>query len=79
MSNVTVGTVVTQLPGDHRLESQLIIQNLGAGSLYVDNSPTVTAASGIKIATGASFTFLKVPGAVYLIADAAATDVRYIT
>lgn len=79
MSNVTVGTAVTQLPGDHRLSSQLIIQNLGTGSLFIDSNPAVTIATGMKIVAGASFTFLKVPGALYLIADAIGTDVRYIT
>lgn len=47
--------------------------------IYLDRSPTVTAATGIKIAAGASFGPLSRNGrALYLVSDTAATDVRVI-
>lgn len=78
--NITVGTAVVQLPGyDHRVASVLTIENLGAGNLFFDTrNAAVTIVTGYKLIPGASYTFPKAPGVIYLIADAIGTDVRYL-
>jgi hypothetical protein len=78
--NIVVGTVTPVLLPLAELNASVLIQNLGTGNLYVDNKPAVTTSTGVKIATGTSVT---VPspdnvGALYLISDTAATDVRYL-
>lgn len=78
---VTVGVTATPLVfggGDTPL-----IQNLGPGTVYLGRDDTVTAGSGIQLGVGAAYEFpsdLGVSGSstVYLVSDAAGTDVRYM-
>lgn len=78
--NIVVGTVTPVLLPVVEPSSSVLIQNLGIGIVYVDGSPTVTIATGVKIAAGTSITIVgpDAVGALYLISDTAATDVRYL-
>jgi hypothetical protein len=77
--NIVVGTAPVLLPLAEG-SATVLIQNLGGGNLYVDDNHALTTSTGVKIAAGTS---VIVPspdnvGALYLIADAAAQDVRYL-
>lgn len=80
----TVGTAAVRLAVSH--DAGVLIQNLGSGNLYVDRDPNVSAASGVKVAADSEVSFLRnlsVGGGdegadLYMIADAAGTDVRYV-
>lgn len=78
---VTVGTTVTPLGfggGDTPL-----IQNLGPGTVYMGRDDTVTVGNGVRLGVGDAYEFPSDLGAsgsstVYLVSDAAGTDVRYM-
>ena len=78
--NVVVGTVTpVRLPVD--ASSPTLIQNLGAGIIYVDGDPAVTTSTGVKIGVGIIVTVPTGPdslGALYAISDTAATNVRIL-
>ena len=80
MAKIVVGTAVVRLTVEGA--SSPVLQNLGGGTIYIDHDPAVTAATGMKVAVGATFSFLEPisedGGAVYLVSDAAGTDVRYM-
>ena len=78
--NIVVGTVTPVLLPVVEPSASVLIQNLGTGNLYVDGNPVVTTATGVKIAAGTSLTVIGPDdvGALYLISDTAATDVRYL-
>jgi hypothetical protein len=78
--NIVVGTVTPVLLPVAEPSASVLIQNLGTGNLYVDGNPVVTTATGVKIAAGTSLTVIGPDdvGALYLISDTAATDVRYL-
>jgi len=61
-------------------DAPTVIQNLGAGIIYVDGSPTVATTTGIKIAVAASLVIENASafGALYVISDTASTNVRYL-
>ena len=78
--NIVVGTVTpVRLPVTEPSTS-VLIQNLGTGIVYVDGDPAVTTSTGVKIAAGTNLTIVGPDdiGALYLISDTAATDVRYL-
>lgn len=81
MANITVGTTAVELPLG--AGARPLIQNLGAGNLYLGRRSTVTSSTGIKLVPGATYEFPAdlglSGGSVWLIADAAGTDVRYDT
>lgn len=58
------------------------IQNLGPGKLYLGDSEDVTVATGLQLAVGAQIAFSSGSsswGPIWMIADAANTDVRVLT
>jgi hypothetical protein len=77
--NIVVGVTPVLLPVVEPSAS-VLIQNLGTGIVYVDGDPAVTTTTGVKIAAGTSITVVGPDdvGALYLISDTAATDVRYL-
>jgi len=77
---IVVGTVTPVLLPVAEASSTVLIQNLGTGNLYVDGDPAVTTATGVKIAAAASLTISGPDslGSLFLISDAASTDVRYL-
>lgn len=84
MPSVSVGTSAVQLVGGRSLRKGLLIQNNHASqNVFVGTSSSVTASGaaatdGVKIAAGATLTIpVRQTGAIYAIADGAATDVRY--
>lgn len=81
MAALTVGVAAVLLPVDGQLQPW--VQNLGPGIVYLDNTSAVTTATGLKLVVGAIFNFTESiqehGGAVYLISDTAATNVRYMT
>ncbi len=76
---MTVGTSAVRLNAP--ASSTPIVQNLGPGSIFIGDS-TVTVATGIKLGPGDVYEFLRDLsqsfGSLYLVADAAGTDVRYL-
>lgn len=76
---IVVGTTPVLLPVVEP-SSTVLIQNLGTGIVYVDGDPAVTTATGVKIAAATTLTISGPDsvGALYLISDTAATDVRYL-
>lgn len=79
MPNLVVGTVTpVKIPVDSN--SPAVIQNLGAGIVYVDGSPTVSTSTGLKVGVGVMVT-IDSPndvGLLYVISDTANTNVRYL-
>jgi len=77
---IVVGTVTPVLLPVVEPSASVLIQNLGTGIVYVDGDPAVTTVTGVKIAAGTSLTVVGPDsvGALYLISDTAATDVRYL-
>lgn len=80
MANIVVGTAAVAVP--YAGDNILVIQNLGPGALYVDAAATVTSTTGLKLAVNAVYEFPrqlnKGSGEVWVIADAASTDVRIL-
>jgi hypothetical protein len=77
---IVVGTVTPVLLPVGEPSDSVLIQNLGTGIVYVDGNSAVTTATGVKIVSGATL-IISGPnsvGALYLISDTAATDVRYL-
>ena len=78
---ITVGTTAVALPVAPGLQPW--VQNLGTGTVYIDNHPNVATTTGVKLVVGAIFNFTEQisehGGTVYLISDTASTDVRYMT
>lgn len=54
----------------------VLIQNLSVNNVYVGSSSGVTTSNGIKLASNAQYSNDKRGEPVYLIADAATSDVR---
>ena len=77
---IVVGTVTPVLLPVVEPSSTVLIQNLGTGNLYVDGDSAVATTTGVKIAAGASLTISGPDslGELFLISDAASTDVRYL-
>jgi hypothetical protein len=77
---LTVGTVTPVLIPVPEGSDSVLIQNLGTGNVYVDGNPAVTTATGVKIAAAANLVVSSPNnvGELFLISDAASTDVRYI-
>lgn len=56
----------------------LVIQNLGPGAVFMDASNTVAPSTGIKIPVNGAYEFLDWRGgSLFIVSDAADTDVRY--
>jgi len=87
--NVTVGLTPVPMPTPPFVSPT--IQNLGPGTVYFDRVETVTTETGVRIAVNTSYS---VPGLdpfgrggsgrdggslIWLVADIAATDVRFFT
>lgn len=80
MAKLTVGTVAVQLPSYG--PATPIIQNLGPGKVYLGDSDAVTAADGLQLEVNGKITLStgsSSAGPIWLIADAADTDVRVVT
>lgn len=79
--NITVGTDPVHLDVAH--DATPLIQNLGSGNLYIEATQAdCTTTSGLKLAAGDIYQY-PLPlnegaGDVWLVADAAGTDVRYL-
>lgn len=75
--NHTAGTSAAQIVGVNLSRGRSLIQNLGPGDLYLGTDSSVTTSSGLKVSVGGSaeITF---ESAIYGIATAAGTDVRFI-
>jgi len=74
--NVSVGTSATLVRAANTGRASILVQNLGAGTIYLGSDSSVTTANGIQAQPGAAVEF-KVDDAIYAISSAAATDVRY--
>lgn len=56
----------------------VVVQNLGPGNLFLDAVNTVAPSTGIKIAVGGGYEIADYKGGpIFIVADAASTDVRY--
>jgi hypothetical protein len=81
VANQTVGTSAAELSGG-RIAGVVFVQNLGPGALYIDADPAVASTTGVKLAVNATWQSPEpvavVGGHLYIIADQAATDVRYL-
>jgi len=75
--NVSIGTTAGTIVSADTDRKALIIQNLGAGNLYIGFDSTVTTTNGFKLASGESLEINGYRGAVYGIGDATC-DVRYL-
>lgn len=77
---VTVGTTSTAVPKSSG--AQPVIQNLGPGTLYIDTVTPATAAGGLQLPVGSVFEMAESSrsgdATLYMIADAAGTDVRIL-
>jgi hypothetical protein len=76
--NVTVGTtpvLVTPTIDDDEL-IDILIQNLSTNNVYVGTNDAVSTSNGIKLIPGGDYCNDKRRHAVWLIADAASSDVR---
>jgi len=76
--NLTVGTTAVSLGLDS--QSTPVIQNLGPGVVYMDNTEDVTTATGLRLAVGDTYEFFRdlnqAGGEIFLVSDTAGTDVR---
>ena len=71
-------TPATQIVGGRSARDTVLIQNVHASNvLYIGPSNAVTTANGFKLLAGESIE-LSAVGAVFGIASAAGTDVRYL-
>lgn len=75
---IIVGTTPVQVPGGGR--TRALIQNLGPGNIYLDTEGSVDATSGLRIAPNEGYEFPTAGASdeLWLVADAANTDVRHI-
>jgi hypothetical protein len=77
---VTVGTTAMKLPVNG--SATPVLQNLGPGVLYLDNSPAVDTSTGFQLPAGAVYEFPRDlgagGGAIYVVASAANTDLRVL-
>jgi hypothetical protein len=70
---VGLAPILIKAPGTRR---SLLLQNLSNNDVYV-GGPTVTTETGIKLSPGADITIYTL-SAIYAIATAANSDVRYL-
>jgi hypothetical protein len=75
--NAIVGIAALNVVAANTSRSTVLIQNLGPGLLYHGTDNTVTTVTGIQIPVGSAVPFTH-DDDVYLIADTAGTDVRYL-
>lgn len=74
---VSVGVAATLVRAANTGRASIIVQNIGAGVVYLGNDAGVTTASGIRLQVGDAIT-LTIDDAIYAISTIAATDVRYL-
>lgn len=73
-----VGTSATLIKAGNSTRRSITIQNNHASqTLHIDGDESVTTASGLKIAAGASFTVEDYNGPIYGIASGITTTVNY--
>lgn len=75
---ILLGTTPQQITGDR---ARPLIQNLGPGNVYVDTDGDVDADSGFFLVPNAVYEFSTAGGnnsGIWVVADAADTDVRVI-
>lgn len=80
MAKITVGTEAVRLPSYG--PATPIIQNLGPGTVYIGDTEDVTADDGFELAVDAHIKLSvgsSSAGPIWLISDAADTDVRVVT
>lgn len=74
---VIVGTTPVELPEYGR--GLPVIQNLGPGILYLEESNQVTTANGLRIAVGDTYEYpLPATDPIWLVSDTAGTDARVL-
>lgn len=75
-----LGTTAQSVPTEGR--ARPVIQNLGPGKVYLDTNNGVTTSGGLQLPVGAIYEFHVGAGfnagGVWLVSDAANTDVRII-
>lgn len=79
MAAIAVTTTPVQFPAAG--DAQVVIQNLGAGDLYIGSADTVSSSTGIKIVSGGDFTSpadLVDSGGVLWLVSASTSDVRWL-
>ncbi len=75
--SVSVGVAATLVLAANTGRSNILLQNLGTGVIYVGTDNAVTVANGIEVQVGGAIT-LATDEAIYAISTIAATDVRYL-
>lgn len=77
---ISVGTTSVRLPVE--TTATPVVQNLGPGNLYVDHDSAVSAATGFKLVPNSVYEWphdlSQATGDIYMVADAASTDVRIL-
>lgn len=76
MAAFTAGTVATPVPRNPR--DKIIIQNLGAVTVYLDTVSTVTTSSGIAIEPNAVMVLDGGFQGQYFLISSASVDIRYM-
>lgn len=76
-SAATVTTSATLIVGGRTSREAVQIQNLGAADIYIGGSG-VTASTGIKVASGASWDDQNLSGPLYGITSSGTADVRVL-
>jgi len=69
-------TLLIRVPEGYEVD--FIIQNLSANNLYLNQSKSEGTAHGIEIATSTSLAKDHYPKDVWVVADGASSDVRYL-
>jgi len=75
---VIVGTEGVQLAGENLNRVGILIQQLGAGNVYILGAKNQTITDGVKLATNGTYQDDVSTGAIYAVADAANQDVRVL-
>lgn len=76
---LSVGTTVQlALRATNHYETDFVIQNLSANNLYLGDIEDVATTNGIKILAGGFISKDKWHGDIWLIADGATSDVRFL-
>lgn len=75
---VIVGTEGVELVGENEKRAGVLIQQLGAGNVYIIGAKNKAITDGIKLATNGTYSDDSSTGAIFAVADAANQDVRVL-
>lgn len=77
-ATVTIGATAAVIVAAKASRASIVVQNVHATNVLYVGPSSVTTANGLRLNPGESIEFTDYTGAIYGIASAAGTDVRYL-